>query len=91
MRGVRQPNRRAIDRRTLLKGGLATGLGALGVPGIVPALAQFKANPFSLGVASGEPASDGFVIWTRIAPEPFALSRRHDDAAGRCRVGGRDR
>lgn len=28
--------------------------------------------PFTLGVASGEPASDGFVIWTRLAPEPLA-------------------
>jgi alkaline phosphatase D len=26
--------------------------------------------PFSLGVASGEPASDGFVLWTRLAPDP---------------------
>src|SRR5215510_13581185 len=32
----------------------------------------FKAFPFSLGVASGEPAADGFVIWTRLAPEPLA-------------------
>ncbi len=27
--------------------------------------------PFTLGVASGEPAPDGFVIWTRLAPKPF--------------------
>ena len=65
MRGARRPIRRGIDRRALLKGGLAAGL-SLCTPGIVPALAQFKANPFSLGVASGEPASDGFVLWTRI-------------------------
>ena len=26
--------------------------------------------PFTLGVASGEPAADGFVIWTRLAPHP---------------------
>lgn len=31
------------------------------------------ADPFSLGVASGDPAPDGFVIWTRIAPEPMAV------------------
>jgi len=30
------------------------------------------ADPFSLGVASGDPAPDGFVIWTRIAPDPIA-------------------
>jgi alkaline phosphatase D len=28
--------------------------------------------PFTLGVASGEPAPDGVVIWTRLAPYPFA-------------------
>lgn len=31
---------------------------------------RFTANPYSLGVASGDPASDGFVIWTRLAPKP---------------------
>lgn len=30
-------------------------------------------QPFTLGVASGDPAADGFVIWTRIAPDPMAL------------------
>ncbi|WP_156787588.1 alkaline phosphatase D family protein [Rubrobacter xylanophilus] len=28
--------------------------------------------PFRLGVASGEPSPDGFVIWTRLAPDPLA-------------------
>ena len=27
-------------------------------------------NPFTLGVASGDPAPDGIVLWTRLAPEP---------------------
>jgi alkaline phosphatase D len=31
----------------------------------------FPAYPFALGVASGDPASDGFVIWTKIAPKPL--------------------
>jgi alkaline phosphatase D len=31
----------------------------------------FAAYPFALGVASGEPAPDGFVIWTKIAPKPL--------------------
>jgi alkaline phosphatase D len=30
-------------------------------------------DPFTLGVASGDPGSDGFVIWTRLAPDPLAL------------------
>ncbi|MGH2530790.1 MAG: alkaline phosphatase D family protein [Thermomicrobiales bacterium] len=33
----------------------------------------FSANPFALGVASGDPAADGFVIWTRLAPEPLVV------------------
>ena len=28
--------------------------------------------PFTLGIASGEPTADGFVLWTRLAPDPFA-------------------
>jgi alkaline phosphatase D len=37
------------------------------------ALAQmrFEAYPFSLGVASGDPAPDGMVLWTRLAPQPM--------------------
>jgi len=31
----------------------------------------FAAYPFSLGVASGEPAPGGFVIWTKVAPKPL--------------------
>jgi len=29
-------------------------------------------NPFTLGVAAGEPTSDGFVLWTRLAVEPLS-------------------
>jgi alkaline phosphatase D len=28
-------------------------------------------HPFQLGVASGDPSPDGFVIWTRLAPKPL--------------------
>jgi alkaline phosphatase D len=30
-----------------------------------------RAYPFTLGVASGDPAPDGFVAWTRLAPDPI--------------------
>jgi alkaline phosphatase D len=30
---------------------------------------KFSTDPFQLGVASGDPSPDGFVIWTRLAPE----------------------
>ncbi|MGH8869749.1 MAG: alkaline phosphatase D family protein [Actinomycetes bacterium] len=33
---------------------------------------RFADDPFSLGVASGDPAPDGVVLWTRLAPDPMA-------------------
>jgi len=36
--------------------------------GPAPALGGY---PFTLGVASGDPAPDGFVLWTRLAPRPL--------------------
>ncbi|MFI5717353.1 alkaline phosphatase D family protein [Nocardia sp. NPDC051750] len=33
---------------------------------------RFLGNPFTLGVASGDPTSDGVVLWTRLAPDPLA-------------------
>jgi len=32
---------------------------------------QFRSDPFTLGVASGDPAPDGAIIWTRLAPAPL--------------------
>ena len=29
---------------------------------------RFAASPFALGVAAGDPALDGFVLWTKLAP-----------------------
>jgi len=57
-------------RRTVL-GSMALALGAVGAPAILRAQQLFTAYPFRLGVAAGEPAADGFVIWTRLAPEPL--------------------
>lgn len=68
------------DRRTLLRamGGL-TLLAGLS-PRVLPAQPMFTgpvlrdplgADPFTLGVASGDPWPDGFVIWTRLAPRPM--------------------
>ncbi|RYE04384.1 MAG: alkaline phosphatase [Sphingomonadales bacterium] len=60
-----------LNRRSLLlAGGQAALLAALAQ---MPATAapKFTADPFSMGVASGDPAPDGFVIWTRLAPSPL--------------------
>ena len=32
---------------------------------------SFSSNPFRLGVASGDPAPQGAVLWTRLAPNPL--------------------
>jgi alkaline phosphatase D len=34
--------------------------------------ATFARDPFTLGVASGDPLPDGVVLWTRLAPDPLA-------------------
>jgi alkaline phosphatase D len=62
-----------IDRRALVAGLAASGFAAPGVIG--RALAQVRrwhGDPFCLGVASGSPRPDGFVLWTRLAPEPLS-------------------
>jgi alkaline phosphatase D len=33
---------------------------------------KFSRNPFTLGIASGDPLPDGVVLWTRLAPDPLA-------------------
>src|SRR3546814_12250414 len=59
-----------FNRRHFLAGATLAGLAA---PAILRAEGGiFREFPFSLGVAAGDPASDGFVIWTRLAPEPLA-------------------
>ena len=48
-------------------------LGGLAVATVFSILSPFARSagvdyPFTLGVASGDPLPDGFVIWTRLAP-----------------------
>ncbi len=57
-----------LSRRHFILGSAA----AVAAPAIVQARSLWRNYPFSLGIASGDPAPDGFVIWTRIAPEPLA-------------------
>jgi alkaline phosphatase D len=37
-----------------------------------PQNAMRRDDPFPLGVASGDPLPDGFVLWTRLAPQPLS-------------------
>ena len=60
-----------VDRRRFLE-----ALAAAGVWHAISARAAdrktaFDTYPFTLGVASGYPTPDGFVLWTRLAPKPL--------------------
>ena len=56
-------NRREFIRRS----------GALAASSAISGRFGHAANyPFTLGVASGQPSPDGFVLWTRLAPLPLA-------------------
>jgi len=62
------------NRRSFLKAAASIAvLPVLGsrVEGAVRRRLAFAANPFSLGVSSGDPAPDGFVIQSRLAPKPI--------------------
>ncbi|CAL9673659.1 Alkaline phosphatase D [Actinosynnema sp. ALI-1.44] len=52
-----------VTRRTLLIGGVALATAGAGFPKL--------GDPFTLGVASGDPRPDGVVLWTRLAPNPL--------------------
>jgi len=69
----------AVTRRSLLLGGAAAvGASAFGSALTLPgAGAAPLTDPFTLGVASGDPLPDGVVLWTRLAPNPTA-----DDGTG---------
>ena len=50
---------------------LGSAASAIAAPSILRAQSRWRGNPFTLGIASGDPSPDGFVIWTRLAPEPL--------------------
>jgi alkaline phosphatase D len=58
-----------LNRRHFVAGAAT----ALAAPAILRAQTQWRHYPFSLGLASGDPTADGFVIWTRLAPDPLEL------------------
>ena len=68
--------RLAWTRRQLInRFGVAAGA-FIAVPMLArEAFAQvaFTSDPFQLGIASGDAAPDGFVLWTRLAPKPFEI------------------
>lgn len=70
----------AIDRRSLLLGSFALcGLAAATRPSLSASSFRLTDDPFSLGVASGDPSPDGMVLWTRLAPDPLNGGGMPDD------------
>lgn len=70
------PDPTAHSRRRFMQA--TGGITALAVMGSTQAEAEprddqgrFESNPFSLGVASGDPLPNSVVLWTRLAPNPY--------------------
>jgi alkaline phosphatase D len=76
-----------ITRRALLVGSAATAVAFLagcsddddggdavdaGEPTTTRPPPELSGDPFTLGVASGDPLPDAVVLWTRLAPDPLA-------------------
>jgi alkaline phosphatase D len=62
-----------VDRRLFLSGLARNAALAAATPAIwrLRWHPRFAADPFALGVASGDPTPDGAVLWTRLAPRPL--------------------
>lgn len=78
MRASRPVHQSPVTRRGFLAlTGAAGASAAAAMYGFsaAPAWSQprFPTNPFTLGVASGDPLPDGVVLWTRLAPDPLAM------------------
>ena len=68
----RRYSRRMASRRDFLKIAGALGVSQSPIAGAqADRRVRFDSYPFTLGVASGYPAPDGFVLWTRLAPRPL--------------------
>ena len=76
----------SLDRRGLIKGGML-GAGLAGMP----LTAQVPGRGFTHGVASGEPAANGVLVWTRfVAGQDTPLTYELSDSAdfGNIATGG---
>jgi alkaline phosphatase D len=71
-----EQNRRQFMQRT----GVASVAAAIGLGSQTTATAaidengEFESDPYTLGVASGDPLPESVIIWTRLAPEPLTAS-----------------
>src|SRR5215469_5034568 len=60
-------SRRIVTRRALLAGSAAALAGTR-----IRGVRAFAGNPFTLGIASGNPGPNSVILWTRLAPEPLS-------------------
>ena len=61
-----------LTRRDFLRASGCVASATL-APALISCAGQrWEKDPFSLGIASGDPTPDGFVLWTRLAPEPLS-------------------
>lgn len=58
-----------MERRSFLQKSLI-GLSTAPLASRLAAGVPLPANPFTLGIASGEPGRDNAILWTRLAPQP---------------------
>jgi len=72
-----------LSRRQLVAGAALLAGSALlpGWGGRLVAQPAFATDPFTLGIASGDPEPDGVVLWTRLAPAPFEADHGMPPAA----------
>jgi alkaline phosphatase D len=73
-----------LTRRRFVQDAAAALAGALAAPALIgigrAGQGAWRAgDPFSVGVAAGSPHSDGFVLWTRLAPEPLSDTAESSD------------
>ena len=61
-----------MNRRDFLGRSMLGGFGLVAGQSEPVSSLQASANPFTLGVASGDPTPGGVVLWTRLAPDPLA-------------------
>ena len=67
------PGAQSVTRRSFLVGSASFAAAVLlagRARGAVIGAPRLPGYPFTLGVASGDPAPDGMVLWTRLAPRP---------------------
>ena len=71
-----------LDRRDFVRATAGFGLWTLATRPVHSAVrnVRFASDPFTLGVAAGDPSPDGFVLWTRLAPAPLAGGEMPDEA-----------